>query len=305
MESASTDLTLTSTVLSFDYSESAQGGLGLEVVIGIVTIVLALVLAVVVAIIIGLTLKRLVKKKLDHDSSYSVLSRGTNQQIQPQSPNDLYDQIKLSPLTGQAEFVSNIETDNISRNFQHQQDTHQHIETQQHGMASMPNATAMNSLPQNHSNTSASEQPTYAVVNKVQKKKKQTEKESMQESKAKDRNEEESVTQGLDGQKTGDDTATDGVESLDQLYTVVKKKPKGRGAKEDENVPPIPPHTVEELYTAVNKISKVRAATKEEEAPPIPPHTVEELYTAVNKTLKGNAADDEEEAPPIPHTDGH
>ena len=301
MESASTDLTLTSTVLSFDYSESAQGGLGLEVVIGIVTIVLALVLAVVVAIIIGLTLKRLAKKKLDHNSSYSVLSRGTNQQQQLQAPNDMYDQIKLSPLTGQAEFVSNTETDNISRNLQHQQDTHQRTETQQHGMASLPNATAMNLSPQNHSNTSAPEQPTYAVVNKIKKKKQQTEKELVHKSKAKDRNEEESVTQGLNGHNT----ATDGVESLDQLYTVVKKKPKGRATKEDENAPPIPPHTVEELYTAVNKIQKVRAATKEEEAPPIPPHTVEELYTAVNRTPKGNAADDEEEAPPIPHADGH
>ena len=304
MESASTDSNLTSTILSFDYSESAQGGLGLEVIIGIVTIVLALVLTVVVAIIIGLILKRLVKKKLDHDSSYSVLSRGTNQ-LQPQSPNDMYDQIKLSPLTGQAEFVSNTETDNISRNLQHQQDTHQRTETQHHGAASLPNATAMNSLPQNHSNTSAPEQPTYAVVNKVQKKKKQIEKESVKKSKAKDRNEEESVTQGLDGQITEYDTAIDGVESLDQLYTVVKKKPKVRAAEEDENAPPIPPHTVEELYTAVNKIPKVRAATKEEEAPPIPPHTVQELYTAVNKIPKGNAADDEEEAPPIPHTDGH
>ena len=292
---------------SIPNSKSTEGRLGLEVVAGIITIVvLALVLTVVVAITLGLILKRLTKKKLDHDSSYSVLSRGTNRQLQPQSPNDMYDQIKLSPLTGQAEFVSNIETDNISRNLQHQQDTHQRIETQQHRMASLPNATAMNSSAQNDSNTSAPEQPTYAVVNKIKKKKQQTEKESVQKSKAKDRNEEESVTQGLNGQKTEDDTATDGVESLDQLYTVVKKKPKGRAADEDENAPPIPPHTVEELYTAVNKIPKVRAATKEEEAPPIPPHTVEELYTAVNKTPKGNAADDEEEAPPIPpHTDGH
>ena len=275
-------------------TDSVKGELGLEVVTGIITIVvLVLVLTVVLAIISGLILKRPAKKKSDHDSSYFVLSRGTNQQIQPQSPNDLYDQIKLSPLTGQAEFVSNTETDNISRNLQHQQDTHQ----TQHGMASLPNATAMNSSPLNHSNTSDPEQPTYAVVNKVQKKKKQIEKGSVKKSKAKDRNEEESVTQGLNGQNT----ATDGVESLDQLYTVVKKKPKGRAA---ENAPPIPPHTVEELYTAVNKIPKVRAATKEEEAPPIPPHTVEELYTAVNKTPKGNAADDEEEAPPIPpHTD--
>ena len=75
------------------------------------------------------------------------------------------------------------------------------------------------------------------------------------------------------------------VDSPEELYTAVKKKQ----AEDDEEVPPLPPHTFEELYTAVKKEPKGNTA---EEAPPLlPPHTVEEvytveeLYTAVQKNI--------------------
>ena len=110
---------------------------------------------------------------------------------------------------------------------------------------------------------------------------------------------------------------------VEELYTVVKKKPKGN--EKEEVAPPLPPHTVEELYTAVVKKSKANAENKEqtpppdsveelytavvkkpktnaddkEQNPPGPPDSVEELYTAVVKKSKGNV-EDEDKAPPIP-----
>ena len=51
------------------------------------------------------------------NSSYSTLSRGTGQQTQPQSIQQnsagLYDQIHLSPFSGQNEFISKPESANI------------------------------------------------------------------------------------------------------------------------------------------------------------------------------------------------
>ena len=93
-------------------------------------------------------------------------------------------------------------------------------------------------------------------------------------------------------------------------YTVVNKKQKNKISEKAEVHDNYESATqrntngqasLEDLYTVVKKKPKVRAASKEEEAPPIIPHTVEELYSAVNKTPKGNAADDEEEALPIRH----
>ena len=44
--------------------------------------------------------------------------------------------------------------------------------------------------------------------------------------------------------------------TIEELYTAVKKKPKGNELKDEEEIPQIPPHTVEELYTAVRKKPK-------------------------------------------------
>ena len=117
---------------------------------------------------------------------------------------------------------------------------------------------------------------------------------------------------------------------VEELYTAVKKKPKIRARKNEEEAPPVPPHTMEQLYTAVQKKPKdnmihgkaapqipthavkqlhttVRKKPKDREmqdeaAPPIPPHTVEQLYTPVQKKPKDSKIQDEA-APPIPpHT---
>ena len=81
---------------------------------------------------------------------------------------------------------------------------------------------------------------------------------------------------------------------VEELYTVVKKNPKGN--EKEEVAPPLPPHTVEVLYTAVVKKPTANAEDKEQNPPP---DSVEELYTAVVKKPKGNV-EDEDKAPPIP-----
>ena len=81
---------------------------------------------------------------------------------------------------------------------------------------------------------------------------------------------------------------------VEELYTVVKKNPKGN--KKEEAAPPLPLHTVEVFYTAIVKKPKTNAEDKEQNPPP---DSVEELYTAVVKKPKGNV-EDEDKAPPIP-----
>ena len=69
-------------------------------------------------------------------------------------------------------------------------------------------------------------------------------------------------------------------QDLEEMYAVVhKKSKKGKASAEFEKTDT----QISELYTAVKKKPKGSAAEDEEEAPPLPPHTVEELYTAVQK----------------------
>ena len=259
---------------------------------GIIVAVVIVLLAVVAAapLIICAVRKHTRKQEMNNSTFYSVLRRKTFVQ-QSCSSDGLYNQITPCPLTGQAEFVLNDDYENINNSkVQHEREsisTHPTLEREQ-----CKEQTVAASLNQQSKNN---EQPTYAVVNKSGPKVRN--KECVLRQNTSNKCPPKHVTKHCQHETV---YQSDVAKSLDELYAVVKKKPKGGAAKEDENAPPIPPHTVEELYTAVNKIPKVRAATKEEKAPPIPPHTVEELYTAVNKTPKGNAADDEEEASPIP-----
>ena len=86
---------------------------------------------------------------------------------------------------------------------------------------------------------------------------------------------------------------------VEELYTAVKKKPKGSSVPMNQPVS----QAAEELYTAVMKKPKDNAEN-DAIVPSIPPCTIEELYTAVNKKPNGNTMEDEEEAPPIPpHTE--
>ena len=253
------------------------------------------------------------KRKVDYvDSSYSTLCRESGQQMQSQSlhtSNDLYDQIQLSPSTGQAEFISRNETANTNNSPPHQTEYGIHTSVDKDKPKSAKLKITASTISTQDEDKSTSEQPTYAVVNK--KKKQNTEKETVhcqnkdtaEVSQNEGVSEQNAVEHGNYLQESQDspDTTTQypsqTVDSPQSLYTAVKTKPKDRPV-ENKKAPTVLPYTTEELYTAVKK--KSHASTTDEEAPQIPPHTIEELYTAVQKKPKANATVDEEEAPPIP-----
>ena len=257
------------------------------------------------------------KRKACYDTTYSTLCRESGQQMQSQllhTSSDLYDQIQLSPSTGQAEFISRNETANTNNPPSHQTECGIHPSVDKDKPKSAKLKITASTMSTQEEDKSTSEQPTYAVVNK--KKKKKSENESVncksQNTAALSQNEgvteQSAVEQGNYLQESQDspDTTTQfpsqTIDSPQALYTDVKKKPKDRPV-EDKKVPTILPYTTEELYTAVKNKPKASTAGDDEEAPQIPPHTIEELYTAVQKKplgAKANATVDEEEAPPIP-----
>ena len=322
--------------------------------IGVSTAILLIIssaLIVTVVVLIWSYKRRSVKKELYNDNSYSILSRGFGQQIQSQSiqhSTQLYDQIHLSPSTGQTEFIHKSESANINNPSTTPQNFHPIHSTAdgnraEHSSAlnAAIHATTSQSSQKTHGNTC--EQPTYAyaAVDKSKKKKltKQIKKEEPKCKSTEKGSPVSSYRHAVPSAPMQEKEGTAGKQetycpshTIEELYTAVKKKPKGKDEKDEEETPPIPPHTVEELYTAVQKKPKSNTdenkeapsqtvlqntaedlyteVTKKpkdsstdsddtEAAPPIPPHTVEELYTAVMKKPKGNA-EDKEEAPPIP-----
>ena len=94
------------------------------------------------------------------------LYRERNLQNPPYTPNDLYDQLHLSPSTGQAEIISKTETDNKNNCSQHH---NQHrlipsVDTQKPNSPTSPlKSTSADK------DASTLEQPTYAVVDKKKK----------------------------------------------------------------------------------------------------------------------------------------
>ena len=277
-----------------------------------------LLLTVIAAIALVLMRRSAQKRKVDYvDSSYSTLCRESGQQMQSQSlhtSNDLYDQIQLSPSTGQAEFISRNETANTNNSPPHQTEYGIHPSADKDKPKSAKLNITASTISSQDEDKSTSEQPTYAVSNK--KKKQKTEKESVhcQSKDIAEVSQNEGVTEQnavehrnyLQESQDCPDTTTQfpsqTIDSPQELYTAVKTNPKD-GLAEDKKAPTILPYTTEELYTAVKKKPHASTAGDDEEAPEIPSHTIEELYTAVQKKPKANATVDEEEAPPIPaHT---
>ena len=326
------DRTITDSVTTTNYpansvenSRAVDGVLLIAIVIGIIIALITVLTAA--AIIFTVVHKKMYTTKQDYDTSYSALSRASAQRIQPQSlnaPTDLYDQIQLSPSTGQAEFVSKAEIENINSPPPQVYDTHPTVDTDQPKSATeTPKLRELNLSPHDADN-STPEQPTDAVIN-IKNKEKVGNK-SVKDNKAEESNQkvQKQVLHGENETATQISLQLHEVESLEmlytdvktksensamketppvalhaveELYTSVKKKQKSITAESDEAASPIPTHTIDELYAAVKKGS---AATDEEEAPLIPPHTVEELYTAVKKKTKGSAIKNEEATPPIP-----
>jgi hypothetical protein len=234
----------------------------------------------------------------------------------------------LSPSTGQTEYIPN-ETANVN---QISQNSHPSCSTAggdiaEHSSTLNTAKGTTSQLTSQKPHESTSEQPTYAAIDRIKKKNLKRKEDvkcnaaekgppiapyaGCEVSSASTRDVKENVTeQDINSSQT-----------IEQLYTAVKK-PKLCEPKGDEEIPPIPPpHTVEELYTAIQKKTKSRsnADGNKDEAPP--PHTVEEmhtaqekpsqilqgttedLYTAVLKKPNYSSREDTEAAPPIPpHT---
>jgi hypothetical protein len=151
--STSTNREFDSNNIANDAQNNAMNGTpAVTVYIGIVVAILILLTAIVVVVVtlVLLYLRKAsqTKPKADdhYDDSYSTLCRGETQQLQPHSqqpPTDLYDQIQLSPSTGQAEKVSKAEIENIN----------------------IPSSHQISISP----DTATSEHPTYAAVKKKSK----------------------------------------------------------------------------------------------------------------------------------------
>jgi hypothetical protein len=254
--------------------------------------------------------KRSAKKELDTDTSYSTLNRDSGLQVQPQSTqqnsSDLYDQIHLSPSTGQTELIPKPQSENINI-------PHYNSHPIYHDKNSATNASEASHI--------TSPLATYAAIDKSNIKKKAkkndtkptaAEKCTQMASSSKGAHAEGEDNPKKRGQKSLDDMyapdhqdqekvnseqESDPPHSIEELYTAVKKKPKCSSTPINESVP-------QDLYAAVTKKPKGNSVNDEVlVVPPIPPHTVEELYTAVHKKPAGNTMEDGEEAPPIPpHT---
>jgi hypothetical protein len=294
-----------------------------------VSIAILLILStalIITAIVLIWSYKRRSSKQVNNSSPYSTLNRRAGQpQPLQQDSAELYDQIHLSPSTGQTEYIPN-ETANLNNPSQTSQNSHPTYSTgggdiAEHFSAFTTAKATTSQLPSQTAHESTSEQPTYAAVDTSKKKleKKEDPKCKAAEkgppvvpytgTSASTRQMKENITkQEINSPHT-----------IEQLYTAVEKKLKVGEPKGEEETPPIPPpYTVEELYTAVQKKPKKRSDGNgnEDEAPA--PHRVEEmhtageklsqnlkedLYTAVMKKPKDSSRDDTETAPPIPpHT---
>ena len=248
----------------------------------VIPIVLLVIVVIVTLVLLYLQKSSQPKSKSCYNDSYSTLCRGETQQLQPHSQQppldtDLYDQIQLSPSTGQSEMVSTTEIENINILSSQQTRVSPNTDTDQGNKISGENNVS-----------------TYVAVKKKQKKSKHL----------KVKNKEEIVLCSHSAIKVKKrettPTSVDTTESLEALYSVVQKKPKADQDKK-EKVPPPPPYSVEEMYTAVRKNAKGSAMEEEAGAPQIPPHTIEDLYTEVMKKPKGDSTESGTDgAPPIP-----
>jgi hypothetical protein len=291
-----------------------------------VSIAMLLILSttlIITATVLIWSYKRRSSKQVNNCSPYSTLNRRAGQpQPLQQDSAELYDQIHLSPSTGQTEYIPN-ETANvsqISKNSHPTYSTADEADIAEHSSALNIAKATTSQLSSQKAHESTSEQPTYAAVDTSKKKKfKKTENVKCKAAEkgpsfapyagASTRDVKENITK----------RETNSPHTIEELYTAVEKKPKTGEPKGEEETPPIPPpHTVEELYTAVQKKPKNAECNKDEVPRPdiveemhtvgekpsqIPQNATEDLYTAVMKKPKDSSRCDTETAPPIPpHT---
>ena len=300
-----TSMSIIDTKMPRGQSKAAIIAIGISTAI---LLILSSALTIIVVVLIRNYRRRSAKQELYNDSSYSTLNRDSELQVQPQytqqNSNELYNQIHLSPFTGQTEFISKSQNKNINSHPTHP-DTENSVIN-----ASAPSQTN-------------SPLTTYAAIDKSKKKKlkkddtkhtaaeKYTQKVSStkwEHTEGKENSTKRSqkslddmyASDQKDREKLNSEQERNPPHSVEELYTAVKKKPKGSSVPANEQVS----QAAEDLYTAVMKKPKENSVN-DEIVPSIPLYTVEELYTAVHKTPKNNkvTVEDEEQAPPIPlHT---
>ena len=165
-----------------DKNTGPQNSTSGTIVIGvsIAILLLSTILIVIVVLLIWSYKRRSAKQNLYTDSSYFILSRGSGQQIQPQSIQQdsagLYDQIHLSPSTGQTEFIPKPESTNInnpSTTLQNSHPTYSIADDNKVEYSMAPNAANQATTSQRLSqktHKSTCEQPTYAAVDESRRK---------------------------------------------------------------------------------------------------------------------------------------
>ena len=146
-------------------------------------------LIIIVTVLVWHCKKKSTKQKLYTDSPYSTPSTEIGQQIQSMQndPAELYDQVHLSPSTGQMEFISKSKTVNVNNPNRTPHNFHPTYSMAGYDIIAEHSSTlnavnqATSQLSLHEANESTSEQPTYAAVDKTKKKfKRQRKKEDPQ-----------------------------------------------------------------------------------------------------------------------------
>ena len=314
---STTSSSITDTITSA--LESNRDIITIGVSIAILLILSTALMIIIVVVLIWSYKRRSAKQKFCTDSSYSTLSRGCVQQVQSQSiqhdSTELYDQIHLSPSTGQTEFVPKPQIESVNNPLHNSHPTHLNAENYV------------------TSSTESQTNSPLAIYAAIDKSKKQVRKKDIKDIAAEKKGPPVlSYTQKVPFSSTvkgahacGKDDPTMSIQkllddmhasnhkdqekasseqestpplSVEELYSAVKKKPNGNSVPVNEPVS----QAAEDLYTAVMKKPK-ESSINNRAVPPLPPHTVEELYTAVQKMPKDRAVEDEEEGPPMhPYT---
>ena len=257
-----TSITVT---LSLDQENTVNDSVARVAILIGIGILILLVLTALVAVALVLFFRKSTQRKLDYDS-YSTLCRESILKIQPQSlqaSTELYDQIQLSPSTGQPEVISKSEIANTNS------PSPRHIDStadknKPKSATAKSNTTISNLLPFDvDKSPPPQEQPTYTVVNKQKRAKVSVESQNtavknntqgslsayeVEQSNQKEQRQEE--------KETAIQTSLHAFESPEELYTAVKINSKGTAIKASKEPPPITPYTVEEMYTTSNKKPK-------------------------------------------------
>ena len=209
-------------------------------VVGALLLILIISLIIILSLIMWYHKRRNKKSEIDpnsgsmrEDAPYSTLERGMNHPLEPQASNttELYDQIHLSPSTGQTELISKIESKTAEGT----------PLSDVYSSADMENSQPISS---SKTEKSKPEDAMYAVVNKNKKKNKSN---GASDDNA-NKNDSINVENSKIKEKRKEEVTAQGQLSLEDMYAVIHKN-----KDQEETPPPIPASTVESLYTAVHK----------------------------------------------------